>query len=59
MAVEMNQELKFKLVRIVAKLTRMAMKYENAIALESAYALSSDYEHELHSLAFGRSFQVP
>ena len=46
MAVEMNHELKIKLVRIVSMLTRMAMKFENISEPESAYALSSDYDYE-------------
>jgi hypothetical protein len=46
MAVEMNQELKIKRVPIVSKLTQLAMKYENTTEPKSAYALSSDYEHE-------------
>jgi hypothetical protein len=46
MAVEMNPELTIKRVRMVSKLTLMAMKYENTTEPESAYALSSDYKQE-------------
>lgn len=42
MDVEMNQELKIKLARIVSMLTRMAKKFENCSEPESAYSLSSD-----------------
>jgi hypothetical protein len=45
-SLEMNQELKVKRVRIVSKLTRLAMNYENTTEPESAYALSSEYEYE-------------
>ncbi|HAC92973.1 MAG TPA: four helix bundle protein [Planctomycetaceae bacterium] len=46
MGVEINQELKIKLVRIVSMLTRMAMKFENISETEATYAISSEHEHE-------------
>jgi hypothetical protein len=50
MAVEMNQELKIKLVRVVSMLTPVVMKFENISEPETAYAISSDYEHDKSSL---------
>jgi four helix bundle protein len=44
--VEMDQELKLKLSRIVSMLTRMAMKFENTSEPESVYTLSSDYDYD-------------
>jgi four helix bundle protein len=46
MGVEINQELKIKLVRIVSMLTRMAMKFENISEPETTYAISSEQEYE-------------
>jgi len=43
---ETDQELKSRLVRIVAMLTRMAMKFDGVSESPSAYNQSGDYEHE-------------
>jgi four helix bundle protein len=43
---ETDQELKSRLVRIVAMLTRMAMKFDSVSELPSEYNQSGDYEHE-------------
>jgi hypothetical protein len=43
---ETDHELKSRLVRIVAMLTRMAMKFDGVSESSSEYSLSDDYEHE-------------
>jgi four helix bundle protein len=43
---ETDHELKSKLVRIVAMLTRMAMKFDGVSESLSEYNRSADYEHE-------------
>jgi four helix bundle protein len=43
---ETDQELKSRLVRIVAMLTRMAMKFDGVSESPSEYNQSGDYEHE-------------
>ena len=43
---ETSFELKSKLVRIVAMLTRMAMKFDGVSEFLSAYTLGDDYAHE-------------
>ena len=43
---ETDHELKSKLVRIVAMLTRMAMKFDGVAETLSEYNQSGDYEHE-------------
>jgi four helix bundle protein len=43
---EKDQELKSRLVRIVAMLTRMAMKFDGVSESPSEYNQSGDYEHE-------------
>ena len=43
---EASFELKCKLVRIVAMLTRMAMKFDGVSELASEYTHEIDYEHE-------------
>ncbi|MCY3004424.1 MAG: hypothetical protein NTV29_00425 [Planctomycetota bacterium] len=39
-------DLESRLVRIIAKLTRMAMKFDGVSELSSEYNSSVDYEHE-------------
>jgi hypothetical protein len=46
MSRETDRELKSKLVRIVAMLTRMAMKFDGVSESLSEYDQSGDYEHE-------------
>ncbi len=46
MSWETDHELKSKLVRIVAMLTRMAMKFDGVSESLSEYNQSGDYEHE-------------
>ncbi len=46
MSRETDYELKSKLVRIVAILTRMAMKFDGLSESLSEYNKSGDYEHE-------------
>ena len=46
MSRETDHELKSKLVRIVAMLTRMAMKFDGVSESLSVYNQSADYEHE-------------
>ena len=46
MSRETDHELKSKLVRIVAMLTRMAMKFDGVSESLSEYNQSGDYEHE-------------
>ena len=43
---ETDHDLKSKLVRIVAMLTRMAMKFDGVAETLSEYNQSGDYEHE-------------
>ena len=46
MSRETDRELKSKLVRIVAMLTRMAMRFDGVSESLSEYNQSGDYEHE-------------
>ena len=46
MSRETDHELKSKLARIVAMLTRMAMKFDGVSESLSEYNRSGDYEHE-------------
>ena len=46
MSRETDHELKSKLARIVAMLTRMAMKFDGVSESLSEYNQSGDYEHE-------------
>lgn len=43
---ETSFDLKSKLVRIVAMLTRMAMKFDGVSETQCEYSLGDDYEHE-------------
>jgi hypothetical protein len=46
LAHETSIKLKSKLVRIVAMLTRMAMKFDGVSESQIAYTVCDDYEHE-------------